>query len=445
LIALALVAGWLLTRRGGSFAVYPDPCDEICRAAAAARQAAEEAAQQADQAERAADDAQAAAGDTENRQADAEESAAKAKQAAEAAARAHQQAQQPPGHRGGYAASGGVEYTGADHDRVEAERQQIDDEVEAGTKSQQEAQAEKAELRDPDKWKELEEREARDHADRAEAARQKAEQAKADQADADRAAEAAGDDAKSARQRAEDAGQRAAEARAQAESAAADAAEKERACRECLGQAAVAAAGGPDSWITREGGVGGPCQEGEKKTVTRAETFFVLDETRDIVIEDLAVRPDRIGEETRSGISRFLGWFGVGTRVPVPGLPAPGKLVLSYVGLYATAASRIIGALGQITELSSQPGGMSDYFFVEVTIPRIKVTVTCTCTIECRHGVMTCTGCTVRESSEPGDSVERAEGTRAEVERFITSMQARARAAKEAQAARAAAVEKCAC
>jgi hypothetical protein len=215
-----------------------------------------------------------------------------------------------------------------------------------------------------------------------------------------------------------------------------------------LGETAIAAAGGPGSWITQQGGVGGPCPDDEKKTVTKTDTFFGLDESREVVIEDLAMRPDRIGEETRSGISSFLGWvggvLGVGSKV-LPTYLAPGKLVLSYAGFMSTAASRVIGALGGITETAGRPGGMSDYYFVQVTIPRTKVTVTCTCTIECRHGVMTCTGCTVRESSEPADSVERSEGTRAEVESFIASMQARAGTAKEAQTARAAAVHGCSC
>lgn len=175
----------------------------------------------------------------------------------------------------------------------------------------------------------------------------------------------------------------------------------------------------------------------------------MLDESREIVIEDTSIRPERIGEETRTGIRRVFGAvataLGIGTKVPGTGLKMAGRLALSYVGLVAKGASSILGALEETLEAAKRPGGMSDYFFVEGTIPRIKVTVTCTCTIECRHGVMTCTGCTVRESSEPGDSVERSEGTRAEVERFITSMQARAKAAKEAQTVQAAAVEKCSC
>lgn len=447
--AVVLAIAWIVRRRGSSFAVYPDPCDEICRAAEEARRAAEEAEREAGEAEQAAERARADAGDADQRRTDAENKADKAKQAADAAARAHQQAQHRPAHRGGYAASGGVEYTGADHDRVEAKRQAIDKEVEAGTKSQKDAQAEKAELRDPDKWKELEEREVREHAERVEAARQKEKQAREDAADAEHQDDAARDDAKSARQRAENAERQAREARTRAEEAARDAEAKEKACRECLGQAAIAAAGGPASWITQQGGVGGPCPEDEKKTVTKTDTLFVLDESREVVIEDLAMRPDRIGEETRSGISNFLGWvggvLGVGSKVPGTGLPAPGRLVLSYVGLMSMAASRVIGALGGIAETAGRPGGMSDYYFVQVTVPRTKVTVTCTCTIECRHGVMTCTGCTVRESSEPGDSVERSEGTRAEVERLIASMQARARTAKEAQTARAAAVDGCSC
>jgi hypothetical protein len=211
----------------------------------------------------------------------------------------------------------------------------------------------------------------------------------------------------------------------------------------------------------QQAGVGGPCKQGEeKRTVEKSQTFFVLDESRQVTIEDLSIRPERIDPETRSGIRSFFGWVagligigsksgmkvpGTGVTTPGPGLPTAARIALSYGQLIALGAAKVLSDLEKALQKAKRPGGLSDYYFVRVTIPRDEITVTCTCTVECRNGVWTCTGCTPRETQKPGDSVEDSEGTRAEVEQFIAGMQARAKAAKEALATKEAFANRCGC
>lgn len=425
-----------------------DPCQELCDAAAKAQREADAATAAAETAETAAAEAEREAATAEGEVSDGEGKAEAADKAAKDAARAHDNAKNPPEHSGGYAASGDREYTGADHDRVESERSRIDDEVAAGDKTQQEAQAEKAELRDSEKWKELREKEEADQVDRVEQARIKAEQADNDKQKADADAEIARNAADDAATGARDLRQEADDAKQKADDARRDAEAKKKACDECRSKAAVTAAGGPDSWITRQAGVGEPCgEDANAKTVERTETFLELDESREIEVEDKSIRPQRISSEELDGIRRvFTGigaFLGLVSKVPV--MPVVAKIPMGYLGFVSHGAAHIIDELENAVTNSRRKGGLSDYYFVKITVPRRKVTVTCTCTIECQKGVWTCTGCVSAEKVFNGDLVKESEGTRAEVEQFIAGMQAQASRARVARDEKVAYVADCKC
>jgi len=426
--------------------VGPDPCRDVCAAAARAEEAAERAAAAAEVTAREADDAARAAQDAAHAATEAEERTRRAARAAEDAAAARREAEKPPRHRGGYAASGDREYTGADHERVQQESARIDAAVAAGEMTLQEAQAEKAKLRDPETWRALREREEREHARRRDQARQRAERADHDREQARQEAAAARERAGAAATRAAALRRRADAARRDAETARREAATRKKACAECRSRVAVAAAGGPDSWITRRSGIGGPCGETDgPKTIERTETFLVADPTRRVVVEETSLRPERIAATTRrrlrAGFRAVGRLLGLGAKVPlVPGLA---KAPLAYLAFVTQGAAEIMDGLEKALRKSRRAGGLGDYFFVKVTLPRSKVTVTCTCTIACRDGVWTRTGCRVTETSAASDLVEESEGTRREIERFLAGMQARARQAEAARAARESFVATC--
>ncbi len=425
-----------------------DPCDDLCDEARKAEAEAERAEAEADAAEKAATDAERRAADGSSKAEQANNDASRAKHDAERADRDAEQARKPTGHSGGRAASGDREYTGADNDRVNAESARIDAAVAAGHMTQQEAQAEKATLRDPAKWKELRDKEEADGRQRVAEAERKADDARRARQQAEDEAHRARSEADASRKEADAKRETAEAARRHAEDARADAKAKRAACEECRRDAAIEAAGGADSWKVAQGHVGGPCSDGDApETITRTETFLVADESRSVEVSDESIRPARISAEDRgvirgvfSKVGHLLGFVSMS-----PAVPLVFKIPMKYLSFMSKGATSILDDLDSALEKAKRPGGLSDYYFVKVSIPRTKVTVTCTCTIECHNWVRTCVGCVAKESSEPGDLVKTSEGSRVEVEKFIAGMQAQAAAAGKQEALRKAFRDTCNC
>jgi len=425
-----------------------NPCDELCEAARIAEAEAERAEAAADAADKAAAGAEQRAADGSSKTEQADKDAARAKHDTERADRDADHARKPADHSGGRAASGDREYTGADNDRVNAESARIDAAVAAGDMTQHEAQAEKATLRDPAKWKELREKEEADSQQRIADAERKADEARKAQKQAEDDAHRVRSEADASRKEADTRRQNAEAARRHAEDARADAKAKREACEKCRRDAAIEAAGGADSWKVAQGRVGGPCSDGDaRETITKTETFFVADDSRSVEVADESIRPERISADDRGFIRGVFSKVGhlLGLVSMSPAVPLVFKIPMKYLSFMSKGAASILDDLDSALKKAKRPGGLSDYYFVKVTIPRTKVTVTCTCTIECRNGVRTCVGCTASETSEPGDLVKTSEGSRAEVERFIAGMQAQAATAGKQEASRKAFRDACSC
>jgi len=432
----------------GPSAASKDPCKELCDASQKAAAEAEKAEAAADAAEKAAADAGQHSTDATRRTADADKKAAAARHEADRADRAVDEAKKPVDHSGGTAESGDRKYTGADNDRVNAASARIDAALAAGDMTQHEAQEAKATLRDPEKWKELREKEEADSHQRIADAERRADQSKKAQRQSEDDARQAHSESDASTSDAEAKHTAAESALKQANEARADAEAKRAACEKCRRDAAIEGAGGPDSWKVLQGGVGGPCADGDSPTtITKTEVFFVADESRSVEVSDESIRPARISSEDRGFIRGVFTKVGslLGIVSMSPAVPLVFKIPMKYLSFMSKGAAGILDDLDTALEMAKRPGGLSDYYFVKVTVPRKKITVTCTCTIECRDGIRSCVGCAATEVSEPGDLVKTSEGSRAQVEVFIAGMQAQAAEAKEAAARRKAFKEACSC